>query len=120
QYIRVEISRRDSANSVRCGMTFSILPKIIVVLLIVSIIAAAIWFYIQSDSDNEPTEIEENGGQITIRNPEDNEGTSNDSTDENDEPEETEEEPDEEIEEPEEMQFEVVETGTGSTPESTI
>src|SRR5699024_3913757 len=84
------------------------------------IIAAAIWFYIQSDSDTEPTEIEENGGQITIRNPEDNEGTSNDSTDENDEPEETEEEPDEEIEEPEEMQFEVVETGTGSTPESTI
>lgn len=123
QYTRVEKSRKES-NTDRSSMIFSILPKVIVVLLIIGIIVAAIWFINQSSSSNEPTEIEGNDSNVIITNPGNNnsEGTNNDSeeTDTNETDESNAEEENTEEEPVDEMELEVVEVGTGSPPESTI
>ena len=122
-YTRIERSRKESNNSDRSGAIFTVLPKIIVVLLIVGILVAAIWFYNQSNSSNDPKKIEEPEGNVIITNPEDNnpaDVAEDDAGDEEgtDDTESAEENPEEETSE--EMEVEVVEVGTGSPPESTI
>jgi cytoskeletal protein RodZ len=127
QYTRVERAQRENAAD-RSSAFFSILPKVIVVLLIVGIIGAAIWFYNQSTSSNEPTEIEESTPDVVIR--DSNEQDTSDSAEEDDEDEndndteettdEAEEEEEDLEEENEEVTFEVDEVGEGSPPESTI
>lgn len=120
QYTRAERSRRENAAD-RSGAFFSILPKIIVGLLIVGIIGAGIWFYNQSTSPNEPTEIEEaNPGVIITEEPNGSteEEENGDETAETDSEADTEEEPAEE--EPQEVTFETEEVGSGSPPESTV
>ncbi|WP_405102058.1 helix-turn-helix domain-containing protein [Oceanobacillus sp. FSL H7-0719] len=117
QYTRVERSRKENSND-RSGAVFSVLPKIIVILLIIGIIGAAIWFISQSNSSDEPTEIEDSEGPVVIKNPDDNNSASgsNDESNESDSDaeentsDETDSE-DEEAEEAEEVTFETVEAG---------
>lgn len=121
QYTRVERSRRDTISSDRSGMIFTILPRIILVLLILGIIGAAIWFITQSNSPDDPTEIDNTEDDVIITNPTNNNnssGTSGDSDNEDASEEETEEE--EVVEEVLEMEFEVTEVATNSGATSTI
>lgn len=124
QYTRVERSKENAAE--RSGTFFSVLPKIIVVLLIIGIIGAGIWFYYQSYSPNDPQEIEESD-EVIIKDPSENnqdasgaEGNSAKEDDATDDAEEEEKEEDSTEEETEEITFEVEEVGTGSPPESTV
>lgn len=120
QYTRVERSRREKSLE-RSSAFFSVLPKIIVVLLIVGIIGAAIWFYSQASSPNDPTEIEEPDGNVIITNP-DGVGSTADVNDSTEDEEETTDEPEseQEEEEPEEVAFNVEEVIEGSPAQSTI
>lgn len=122
QYTRVERSRENAIE--RTSVFFSILPKIIVGLLIVGIISAGIWFYSQSTSPNEPTEIEEPSSDVVIRDSNEGDSATSENEEETDESDNTDEEPEEDTEEEqeEEIQFEVeqADEDTGSTPESII
>lgn len=120
QYTRVERSRREKSLE-RSSAFFSVLPKIIVVLLIVGIISAAIWFYSQASSPNDPTEIEEPDGNVIITNP-DGVGSTADVNESTEDEEETTDVPEseQEEEEPEEVAFNVEEVIEGSPAQSTI
>ncbi|MCM3738981.1 helix-turn-helix domain-containing protein [Oceanobacillus luteolus] len=126
QYTRVERAQRENSAE-RSNTFFSLLPKIIVVLLIVGIIGAGIWFYNQASSSDEPEKIEESDTVIITddNNTQDNgesavgdDENSDDTAEETDEESTTEE--DSKDEEGQEVVIEVEEVGTGSTPESTI
>ncbi|MHA6251226.1 helix-turn-helix domain-containing protein [Oceanobacillus sp. CAU 1775] len=121
QYTRVERSRRDTISSDRSGMIFTIAPKIILVLLILGIIIAAIWFITQSNSSDDPTEIEE-PGNVIITNPNDgsNSPGASDDTDSEDTTDEEDIEEEEPAQEEDEMEFEVTDVATDSASTSTI
>ncbi len=123
QYTRVERSRKENASE-RSGAVFSVLPKIIVVLLIIGIIGAAVWFYSQSNSSNQPKEIDDDtDGPVVIKNPDDNDSAggddngSDDSNAEGDNADEADSEDKNNEEEEQELTFEVVES---DSTESTI
>lgn len=121
QYTRVERSRRDTISSDRSGMIFTILPRIILVLLILGIIGAAIWFITQSNSPDEPTEIENTDDDFIITNPTNNNnssGTSGES--DNDDASDDEETEEDTVEEVAEMEFEVTEVAPNSAATSTV
>lgn len=126
QYTRLQKHKDEASNKSSAFFTF--LPKIIIFILIVGIIAVAYVFYqstIDTKTSSDPTQ-EEDGGDEVFRPGEDNSeenptGSDNDQTNQE---EDTEEEPPEEEEEqtpPEPKQeLELVEKGTGASPQSTF
>lgn len=120
QYTRMERARRERSLE-RTGIFFSILPKIIVVLLVLGIIGAGVWFYKQADSPQEKVEIEDNDSNVIITNPDETGSTgSNENKDDEEEPTEEAEEPLEEEEEESVVTFEVDEITEGTPTVSTI
>lgn len=122
QYTRMQRSRRENKAS-KSPAIFSIMPTIIVVLLVIGIILAGVYFYQKAISSDNPDEIEQRDTDEIIRNKdhvdtgstEDNaSGTSgqNDENNENDVGDGTDES------EESEPELVLIETGTGSRPES--
>lgn len=120
-YTRMERSRRR--NNYRSGVIFTFMPKVIVGLLIIGILVTAIFFYGQSRSNNAQSETDEPETNVIITNPNGNLASSRNNNNEAGNNEETEsDETDEESKEESEktMEFEIIETGTGAAPTSTI
>lgn len=123
QYSRIQRSRRRSRQASDTSAIFSLIPRIIVILLILGIIFIA-WTLIQKSlGQDEPIMKDDQDSDAIIRPPKD---TSDDIEDEveeegiveEDEESDTEEEVDE-IDE-ESISIEVTEVGSGNVPESTI
>ncbi|HLQ98707.1 MAG TPA: helix-turn-helix domain-containing protein [Candidatus Dormibacteraeota bacterium] len=129
-YTRMQRTRQESRAS-KSPAIFSIMPIIIVILLVIGIILAGVYFYQKAISTDQPDEIEQRDTDEIIRNRDntdtdnsddpssieagqDNEDNKNDDNNENDE--DTDDEPSETIE----PEFTVIETGSGSRPESIV
>lgn len=122
QYTRIQRSRRDGNSS---RINFSFFPTIIVVLLIIGIFAAAYYFYSKTTSNesSDPIDTTDNN-EVILPGKQDNQGsddetetTPGDTTKDDEQTDTTTEEPDQEKVEP---TLEVVEVGTGTSPESTL
>src|SRR5699024_7338185 len=97
----------------------SFLPTVIVIFLIIAIIVVAIMYYQKSMSDSEGDEVQsEESDEIVKREENSNEKDVAEKVEE--EPNNNEEEEENEEDEEEDEECEVVETGTGSSPESTL
>ncbi|MBO8155166.1 MAG: helix-turn-helix domain-containing protein [Bacillaceae bacterium] len=124
QLSRVKKHRRTSEPSGKPSAFLSFLPRIMVVLLIVGIIAT-VWYFYQSKTDpdnvNQP-EDDPNQVQINRQNDDTADHTNNQSSDTPSEPDDMEEENKQEEERPEPPEPELVlieENTTGSTPRAT-
>ncbi|ASK63462.1 helix-turn-helix domain-containing protein [Virgibacillus phasianinus] len=130
QYTRIQRSRRDT-NSSRGPAIFSFFPTIIVIILIIGIIFAAYYFYSKSSSGDTSEPVDTNDDNEIIYNPGENEnqdnqkpddgadnadGTDSASKDEN----QTDATKEEENPEKTEPTLELVEEGSGPSPESTF
>ncbi|WP_217585546.1 helix-turn-helix domain-containing protein [Lentibacillus saliphilus] len=80
QYTRIQRSRKSTVPA-KNSAVFSIIPRIIVVILVLGIVFAA-WYFIKENLTDEAPEnaIEEPGDNEVIRNPGSNDGASNDGT----------------------------------------
>lgn len=121
KYSRLKRTRKSKA--VKDTSIFSYLPSVIVVLLIISILIVA-WTLYQKSLDK-PTgdSIENQDSDEIIQHPPRNPGETTPNPDEKDENEQEENDNQNEREETEEdldELFEIIDTGTGSSPESTI
>lgn len=127
QYTRIQRSRRDT-NSSRNSVNFSLFPTIIVVLLIIGILFAAYYFYSKTMSNDPSDTVDTTDDNEIIYDPgeqnnQDNQGsgdkneTTNDSAKDDEQNDTTID--DAELDEIEPA-LEVVEIGSGASPESTI
>src|SRR5690625_2238143 len=124
-YTRMQRTRQESRAS-KSPAIFSIMPIIIVILLVIGIILAGVYFYQKAISTDQPDEIEQRDTDEIIRNRDntdtdntddpssietgqDNENNENDGAIEDDQSSET-----------VEPEFTVIETGSGSRPESIV
>src|SRR5690625_826113 len=110
KYTRID--RTDKIKENKKSSILSFLPTVIVIFLIIAIIVVAIMYYQKSMSDSEGDEVqseEKDEAEKVEEEPNNNE-----------EAEENEEDEEEDEEEEKDGEFEVVETGTGSSPESTL
>ncbi|WP_085992354.1 helix-turn-helix domain-containing protein [Oceanobacillus senegalensis] len=139
QYSRMERTRKES-NVEKNTKIFSVFPTVIVVLLVIGILFVFWYFWNGMSGANNDTsgEDELQDNEIIINNPDggdNNEGSVADDTEDNEqneeEPSNKEESPGEEnlgngantedeVEEPSRVEIEVVEEGTGKSPESTL
>lgn len=114
KYTRLD--RSDKLNGNKTSSILSFLPTLIVILLIVAIIGVAIMYYQKSLSDSDGDAVKSDGtDEIVTKEKDTDEDNSDKETDTNDD---AEEEPEEEPEE--DSGFEVIEEGTGISPESTL
>lgn len=120
QYSRLQRSRRESGPS-KVSSSFSFIPTLIVVLLVIGIIFVA-WGLYQKAISDKSTDPVETGDDEIIRDSnertnqaEDDEVTDVDEDEQNETGDEQEEESD-----GEDTTFDVLETGSGSSPESSI
>lgn len=122
QYSRIQRSRKSQAE--KSSSNFSLFPTIIVVLLIIGIIAVAIFFISQNMSgtgSEEPVKNGNSSNDIIIKDDnEDNEAAANENADDSEKSDEQDKADDKDKDKDKEAEFNVVEKGTGSTPESTV
>ena len=129
-YTRMQRTRQESRTS-KSPAIFSVMPIIIVILLVIGIILAGVFFYQKAISTDKPDEIEQRDTNEIIRNRDNNDAVNSEdpsSTDagqdnENDESNESNENGEETDDEPSETvepEFTVIETGSGSRPESIV
>src|SRR5699024_7901670 len=116
KYTRID--RTDKIKENKKSSILSFLPTVIVIFLIIAIIVVAIMYYQKSMSDSEGDEVqrEENSNEKDVAEKVEEEPNNNEETEESEENEEDEEDEEEE----KDGEFEVVKTGTGSSPESTL
>lgn len=126
QYSRIQRSRRRSRTSSDTSAIFSLIPRIIVILLILGIIFIA-WTLIQKSlGENEPITNNDQDSDAIIRPPKDTTDDIDDETEQDEEaaaedPESNEDSGEETSDEGEEsISVEVTDVGTGNIPESTI
>lgn len=117
KYTRLD--RSEKMNESKKSSILSFLPTLIVIFLIVAIVGVAIMYYQKSLSDSEGDTVQSDETDEVVRKEKDSDEA--DEIEENDET-ETDENADEEEKEnsTENGEFEVIETGTGSSPESTL
>lgn len=128
QYSRVQRTRRENRSS-KSPAILSIVPKIIVALLVIGIVFAAIYFYQKSMSTEDPGQVEQSDTDEIIRNKDNEQKPSGNETPDDVDPEDQEDPEDAEDKEEQEdekdpasdeLELELIETGTGSRPESTF
>ncbi|WP_174616327.1 helix-turn-helix domain-containing protein [Virgibacillus ihumii] len=136
QYTQIRSSRKDNNPTKGTPVIFSMLPTIIVILLIVGILFAA-WFFITKDSSGEKAEpVEEQDSNQVVRNDQedqdsvqldDDKNTNDDSKEESKsgsadkQTKSNESNADQQKKQDENKPgFEVIEKGTGASPESTL
>lgn len=124
-YTRIQRTRQESRAS-RSPAIFSIMPTIIVILLVIGIILAAVYFYQKAMSTENQDEIEQRDTDEIIRNKDnaDTENTGNNSPVDL-EQDDSEHVDGEDVENTEsndqvEPEFTVIEVGSGSRPESIV
>lgn len=122
KYTRLD--RSDKMNDNKTSSILSFLPTLIVIFLIVAIIGVAVMYYQKSLSDSEGDTVQSDETDEIVRKENNTDDEENEAAGEEDEDTEEDSEEDseeEKEEEPEEDgEFEVTETGTGSSPESTL
>src|SRR5699024_2709202 len=112
KYTRID--RTDKIKENKKTSILSFLPTVIVIFLIIAIIVVAIMYYQKSMSYTEGDEVQsEKTDEIEKEEEEANKKEETEESEENEEDEEDEEEE-------KDGEFEVVKTGTGSSPESTL
>lgn len=123
QYSRIQRSRRKSRPTTDTSVIFSLIPRLIVILLIVGIIFIA-WTLIQKTlGDDQPNPSDEQESDAIIRPSKDSSDNSQDEEEAvEDDEESTDDEADEEVDETpsETISIEVDNLGTGNVPESTL
>lgn len=120
QYTRIQRSRRRSDASTKSPAIFSLIPRIILIILIIGIVFVAWTLYQKALGGGNTDPVSEQDNDAIIRHPTDH---SQDPLDEDEEDvDESDITDDEETEEDENVDIElnVVEEGTGTVPESTI
>lgn len=123
QYTRIQRSRRRTQSSSKSPAIFSLIPRIIVIILIIGIIFVA-WTLYQKAIGGGPDPVTEQDSDAIIRNPADNDQDLIDDESEDDmEDESTDEESndtDEEQNTQRDIELNIVEEGIGNVPESTV
>ncbi len=121
KYTRLD--RSDKMNQNKTSSILSFLPTLIVIFLIVAIIGVAIMYYQKSLSDSEGDTVQSDETDEIVRKENDTDDEEDEAAGEDEDTEEDSEEDSEKEkeEEPEEDgEFEVTETGSGTSPESTL
>ncbi|HLR60560.1 MAG TPA: RodZ domain-containing protein [Pseudogracilibacillus sp.] len=117
KYTRLD--RSEKMNESKKSSILSFLPTLIVIFLIVAIVGVAIMYYQKSLSDSEGDTVQSDETDEVVRKEKDSDEA--DEIEGNDETEKDENADEEEKENSTENgEFEVIETGTGSSPESTL
>lgn len=124
QYTRIQRSRRGS-NSPRGPVNFSFFPTIIVIILIIGIFAAAYYFYSKTTSDDPTDPVDTTGDNEVIlpgdQDNQDEQASDKDKETTNDDNAKEDEQTDTTTKEQKvEPTLEVVEVGSGTSPESTL
>lgn len=120
KYTRLD--RSEKMNESKKSSILSFLPTLIVIFLIVAIVGVAIMYYQKSLSDSEGDTVQSDETDEVVRKEKNSdEADEADEIEENDETEKDENADEKEKENSTENgEFEVIETGTGSSPESTL
>ncbi len=124
-YTRMQRTRQENRTS-KSPAIFSVMPTIIVVLLVIGIILAGVFFYQKAMSPENPDEIEQQDSDEIIRNKDgaNTENTGDNSSIETGQDNSNEEDDgnveNNESEELGEPEFTVIEVGSGSRPESIV
>src|SRR5699024_5110525 len=116
KYTRLD--RSEKMNESKKSSILSFLPTLIVIFLIVAIVGVAIMYYQKSLSDSEGDTVQSDETDEVVRKEKDSDEA--DEIEENDETEKDEDTDEEKENSTESGEFEVIETGTGSSPESTL
>ena len=129
QYTRIQRTRRENNSNDKGSRISSVIPSIIVVLLVIGIIIVA-WLFIRAnsssdatDSSEEPQEnnvIIEEGTNDSENNTDESAGDEEENNEENDGTSEGSEDNESEEVSSEDLSVEVIEEGTGSSPNSVI
>lgn len=121
KYTRLD--RSEKINESKKSSILSFLPTLIVIFLIVAIVGVAIMYYQKSLSDSEGDTVQSDETDEVVKKEKDSdEDEKTEETDETEKDESADQDTDEEEKEnsEEDGEFEVIETGTGSSPESTL
>lgn len=121
QYTRIQRSRQRTQSSSKSPAIFSLIPRIILILLIIAIIFVGWTLYQKAIGSGDTDPVSEQDSDAIIRNPTENENDPLDEEESDDSEEEsTDEEEDEEEEPNQDLEFNIVEEGTGNVPESIV